>query len=256
MAMVRAIYKGGVPFIKPGIVFKGESGIFTNAGAPTNGTSGTGANRFGPGSLLEDTTNKNLYINTNTMASPTWQLIAGVTVSGTASSVAASTSTVAAGYAADTYLAGSGVTVPASGVPALATYECVFDMVKTAAGTAAPVITLRYGTAGTTADAALLTFTFGAGTAAADTGVMLVRAHFRTVGAGAAAVVVGLAEIRHALAATGLTSTGAAGIGAIVNQVSAGFDSTPAASIMGVSFNGGAAFSGTNSLVEANLRSV
>lgn len=77
MAMVRAIYKGGVPFVKPGMVFKGESGITTNAGAPTNGTSGTGANRFGKGSLLLDTTNGNLYINTNTLASPTWLLIAG-----------------------------------------------------------------------------------------------------------------------------------------------------------------------------------
>jgi len=77
MAMARLVYKGGVPFIKPGLVFKGESGILTNAGAPTNGTSGTGAGRFGKGSLLEDTTNGNLYINTNTMASPTWTLVAG-----------------------------------------------------------------------------------------------------------------------------------------------------------------------------------
>ena len=32
-----------------------------NAGAPSNGTSGTGANLCGPGSLLIDTTNKALY---------------------------------------------------------------------------------------------------------------------------------------------------------------------------------------------------
>jgi hypothetical protein len=48
-----------------------------NAGAPSNGTSGTGAGLCGPGSLLIDTTDKALYINTNTLASPTWTLISG-----------------------------------------------------------------------------------------------------------------------------------------------------------------------------------
>lgn len=44
-----------------------------NNGAPTNGT--TGANICGPGSLLIDYTNKQLYMNTGTLASPTWTLI-------------------------------------------------------------------------------------------------------------------------------------------------------------------------------------
>jgi len=48
----------------------------TNAGAPTDGTSGTGAGVARPGSLLVDTTNKDLYINTNTAASPTWSVLA------------------------------------------------------------------------------------------------------------------------------------------------------------------------------------
>lgn len=46
--------------------------IVTNAGAPTNGTSGTFAGQAGPGCLLIDTTNAFLYINTNTLLSPTW----------------------------------------------------------------------------------------------------------------------------------------------------------------------------------------
>jgi len=54
-------------------------GIIPNAGAPVNGTSGTGAGWAGPGCLLVDYTNTKLYINTNTMASPTW------TVTGTQS---------------------------------------------------------------------------------------------------------------------------------------------------------------------------
>lgn len=50
--------------------------IFPNAGAPVDGTSGTGAGLFGPGSLVADYTNGQLYINTNTKASPTWAKLA------------------------------------------------------------------------------------------------------------------------------------------------------------------------------------
>jgi len=47
-----------------------------NAGAPTNGTSGTYANQnAGGGARLIDTTNDKLYINTNTAASPTWTVV-------------------------------------------------------------------------------------------------------------------------------------------------------------------------------------
>lgn len=46
--------------------------ILVNAGAPVNGVSGSGAGIAGPGCLLVDTTNKFLYINTNTLLSPTW----------------------------------------------------------------------------------------------------------------------------------------------------------------------------------------
>lgn len=42
------------------------------AGAPVDGVAGTLAGDAGPGSLLIDVTNKFLYINTNTKASPTW----------------------------------------------------------------------------------------------------------------------------------------------------------------------------------------
>ena len=46
-----------------------------NAGAPSNGTSGTLAGYAGKGCLLIDTTNAKLYINTNTKASPTWTVV-------------------------------------------------------------------------------------------------------------------------------------------------------------------------------------
>jgi len=55
-----------------------------NAGAPTSGASGTLYNRADPGDILIDTTNKKIYVNTNTKASPTWSqiLTAGVAFTG------------------------------------------------------------------------------------------------------------------------------------------------------------------------------
>lgn len=49
--------------------------IITNAGAPTDGGAGTGANTAGKGSLCIDTTNGKAYINGGTLASPTWKLV-------------------------------------------------------------------------------------------------------------------------------------------------------------------------------------
>lgn len=166
----------------------------------------------------------------------------------------ASVATVSAGFAADTYLAGSRMVAPTTGFLVQSRYVCVFDMVKTAAGTATPIVVVRIGTAGTTADAAILTFTFAAGTAAVDTGTFTVTAHFRTVGSGTIAVMAGTCVCSHALAATGLISTGASGNGQLA-VVSSGFDSTVAGLVIGTSFNGGTSFSGTNTIVEAELRS-
>ena len=58
--------------------------IWNNAGTPTSGTSGTFAGSAQPGDILSDTTNKKLYVNTNTAASPTWSQIVtgGVAFSG------------------------------------------------------------------------------------------------------------------------------------------------------------------------------
>lgn len=44
----------------------------TGSGAPTNGTSGTAVGIAGPGASYFDYTNKNLYINIGTKASPYW----------------------------------------------------------------------------------------------------------------------------------------------------------------------------------------
>lgn len=66
-------------------------GIFNTqgAGAPVNGTSGTGVGITGPGSTYFDTTGGNMYNQVGTLASPSWALIDGFStiqqVSGTIS---------------------------------------------------------------------------------------------------------------------------------------------------------------------------
>lgn len=63
------------------------------AGAPTNGTSGTGNKFAGIGSKYINTTTGATYVNTGTKASPTWSLLAsavsapyGIVAAGTVSS--------------------------------------------------------------------------------------------------------------------------------------------------------------------------
>jgi hypothetical protein len=153
------------------------------------------------------------------------------------------------GFAADTYLTGSNVTIP-TGLPRVGTaYLLKFDMTKTAAGVAAPTLTIRTGTAGTTADTARCTLTLSAGTANADTSTWDVVAYFRTVGSGTSAVLVAMAGVvGRNVTATGISSDlhGA-------TATAAGFDSTTTNLIIGASFNGGTSFSGTNVLVRAQL---
>lgn len=60
----------GVISARGGMHIGSDVHISQMAGAPVNGT--TGADVMGPGSLIVDKTNKFLYINTGTKASPTW----------------------------------------------------------------------------------------------------------------------------------------------------------------------------------------
>lgn len=160
----------------------------------------------------------------------------------------ASTAQQGAGFASDTYLTGSSIAIP-SGYPIVgSTYKLRFGVTKTAAGTAAPVLTVRIGTAGTTADAAILTFTFGAGTGVADTGFIEVEAAFRTVGSGTSAVLAGLCRLTSNLTTTGLSNAVKA-----LQVVSSGFNSTTANAIIGASWNGGTSASHTVQLVRSEL---
>lgn len=160
----------------------------------------------------------------------------------------ASTAAQGAGFASDTYLTGSNILLPTSRPKVGTIYRVRFHASKTAAGVATPILTLRYGVNGTTADTALITFTFAAGTAAADVGWWEVNGVFRSVGAGTAAVIAGISALD-----SNLTTTGFSNAVKNVQVTSAGFDSTTANTILGVSVNGGASAAWTVQMVEARL---
>lgn len=141
----------------------------------------------------------------------------------------------AAGFATDTYIANSALDLDALGAPRVGRcYHWRFIVSKTAAGIAAPVLTVRVGTAGTTADTARLTFTWGAGTAAADRGEIELDCLFTSVGSGTSAVLRGKANFTTNLATTGLSNAVKS-----LQVTSGGFASTVANSVIGLSWNGG-----------------
>jgi hypothetical protein len=160
----------------------------------------------------------------------------------------ASTAAQGAGFSTDTYLGGSNILLPSIRPKVGTLYRCRFHAVKTAAGTATPIISLRYGTAAATSDTAICTFTFGAGTAAADEGWWELTALFRSVGSGTSAVVAGCVNIT-----TNLTTTGFSNAKKTIQNTSSGFDSTTVNTYLGVSVNGGASAAWTVQLVSAIL---
>lgn len=166
----------------------------------------------------------------------------------------ASVTTPAAGFATDTYLVGSQITIPSNALQAKTIYRCLFSVAKTNAGTVAPVLTIRYGIAGTTADVSRCAFTFPAQTAVVDEGLFEVNAIFRTIGSGTAAVIAGVANLRHDLGYGSTASTGLSTQSSpTVITVGGGFDSTPANSIIGLSVNGGASAAWTIAVVQSQL---
>lgn len=154
------------------------------------------------------------------------------------------------GFATDTYLAGANIVLPAGRLCAGTRYVLCFDAAKTAAGVAAPVLTLRLGATGTVADAALGSLTFPLQTAAADDGRFTLEVTFRS--AGATAVVQAVAALTHTLAAAGLANVP----GPVRRMTSAAFDAGLAAAQIGVSLNAGAAAAWTVSLVQARLENL
>lgn len=144
-----------------------------------------------------------------------------------------STGTQAITAATVTYLTNSAISTASIKAGTVITWN--ISVTKTAAGTAAPVFTVRFGTNSSTTDATILTFTGNAQSAAADDGIFTIQCVFRTVGSETSAVLVGHYSLVHRLDATGL-SNGNGGAFA----TSAGFNSTTANAFLGVTVNSGA----------------
>jgi hypothetical protein len=154
----------------------------------------------------------------------------------------------AIGASVTAYFNGSALAVPSYGLKATSQFYWMIAMGKTNAGTAALVANLRIGTAGTTADTSRVQFTFPASTNAADEGVLEVWANMVSVGAGSGGVIRATARLTHSLATTGFINVPSS---TISPANSAGFDTTVAGLILGLSITTGASQALTARLVQA-----
>jgi hypothetical protein len=161
-----------------------------------------------------------------------------------------STANQGAGFNADTYVAGSNILIPAQRPRAGTIFTCEISGSKTAAGTATPIVYLRYGTGAATTDTALATHTFSAGTAATDQFRLRIRALYRTAGSGTSAVVQSHCE------AISQPTSGFSSLLKGIWVTSAGHDSTTANTYLGVSINGGASAAWTIYQVIAKLENI
>jgi hypothetical protein len=189
--------------------------LLDTQGAPANPSANTGV-------LYLDSTSKELVNHDDTGAKKTVRTL-----------TKANTADLTANGGTPLYLSGSAITVPPGLVRVGSQFMWRFGLSKSAASTAAPVWTVRVGTAGTTADATILTFTGAAQTAVTDTGSAEIWVVVRSIGA--AGVIQGTYTLSHVLAATGLTVSNTD----VVSVTSAGFDTTVASSIYGVVLDSG-----------------
>lgn len=134
-----------------------------------------------------------------------------------------------------TYITGSQIAVPVGKLRIGTLLRWRFNMTKTAAGTATSTFDVAIGTAGTTSDTAVLSFTKPAGTAAADEGYVEVDVQIRGP-LSASCIATGEFVMFHNLAATGHAVIPTV----VVNTVSSAFDATTANLFVGVCVTSGA----------------
>lgn len=138
--------------------------------------------------------------------------------------------------AADTYLTGSNVNL-AGRIRQGTLLRWVINTTKTAAGLAAPVFNVRFGTAATTADTAVCAQTGTVQTAVADTAWIEINVNMRAVGSGTTAVAQCGLAFNHILATTGFQNRQFG----VIQTTSAGFNSTTSPLQVGISINPGSA---------------
>ena len=113
-----------------------------------------------------------------------------------------STTSQAPAASTRTYIAGTNIVIPAGALQVGTRFRWTFTATKTGAGTATSTVDIAFGTAGTTADTARVSFTKPAGTGVIDEAFFTIEAIVRGP-VGASGVVVGTMQMTHNLAATG-----------------------------------------------------
>lgn len=145
-------------------------------------------------------------------------------------------------------IAGSVVSIPQGKIQIGTVYRCSFDVAKTAAGTAAPIVVVKVGPNGGIADTARCTINMSAQTGVADEGKIEIECAFRV--AGASAILQMVERLWHRLVTTGLSVT------AVFTQfrvTSAAFDVTGTPLFISVVVNPGASAAWTVSMCSAEL---
>ena len=149
--------------------------------------------------------------------------------------------------ASRTYIIGSNLKIKPEDLKIGTMFRWTFDVTKTAAGTAASIIDICFGTAGSTADTARVSFTKPAGTAVIDNGIFTIDAIIRGP-LSASGIVVGHMNMTHNLAATGLCTLPAVN----VTTISSAFSLLTPTNV-GVCITTGAADAYTIQMVKAVL---
>jgi len=148
--------------------------------------------------------------------------------------------------ATKTYLVGSNLSFPSTVLQAGSRIKFEWDLTKTAAGTATSTIDFVVGTAGTTGDATILSFTKPSGTAAIDTAWCTLTIVVRNIGA--SAIITGTLNISASSVNKGFLQNQETYVQTVISSP---FDSTTATN-MGVCYTSGAAEVITVNFVTAN----
>lgn len=147
-----------------------------------------------------------------------------------------STASQAPAAATRTYITGSQVAIPTRKLQIGTLIRWTFDITKTAAGVAASTYDICFGTAGTTADTARVSFTKPAGTAAVDTARVTIVAIVRGPLSASGVVVANFQLVKNAAEAAGHCTTPSVNL----TTVSGAFDVTTP-TFVGVCVTSGAA---------------
>lgn len=153
--------------------------------------------------------------------------------------------------AADTYLTDGSLLIPQHGVQIGTTIKWRLGITKTGAGVAAPVFTVRAGTARTTADNAVLTFTSGsAQTAAIDQAYVEIVMVVRSLGSS------GQARGKLMLTHNGNTAGFASIPVVVIDPTTANLNSTTANQYIGLSVNPGASGAWTFTVISIEMTGI